>query len=203
MTWRPARCLVVLRDEINAAYPNRDRASDGIIGDQAHASRQSDHNPSRGVVHAIDIDKDGIPADAIVARLVRLGLEGDPRLRGGYVIWRGRIASHSHAWMWRDYTGSNRHDKHFHLSVTYDPACDSTAAWNVVPTSIPTEEPDVNERQNQIIENLEKRTGDIVGALGDIQKTLAAIRDDLKAAPGSPNTAPIVGKWTIDLREAD
>lgn len=138
MPWRPARCLTTLRDEINAYAPNRDRASDGIIGDQAHSSRKSDHNPdANGVVHAIDIDKDGIPAEQIVQHLVGLGRAGDPRLRGGYVIYQGRIWSHAHKWRERPYTGTNAHAKHFHLSVTYDAACDSTGEWGIRAALLP------------------------------------------------------------------
>src|ERR1044072_1775727 len=55
--WRAARSIEVLRNEVNAEFPGRDKASDGIIGNAEHASRQSDHNPNaRGVVRAIDVD---------------------------------------------------------------------------------------------------------------------------------------------------
>ncbi|MGB4989147.1 MAG: hypothetical protein WBO10_07930, partial [Pyrinomonadaceae bacterium] len=64
MSWRIAESLKKLREQINAEWPGRDKASDGGIGDAAHASRSSDHNPwvkdsrGQGVVTAIDIDED-------------------------------------------------------------------------------------------------------------------------------------------------
>ena len=204
MTWRPAKCLPVLRDEINKAYPNRTKAQDGIIGNAEHASRASDHNPdSHGVVHAIDIDARGIPAQDIVNHIHALAVAGDKRMVGGYLIFNRRIASHTHAWVWRDYTGPDPHNLHFHLSCTYEAACDSTAPWGVTGT-IDQGEPDVNDRQNQIIENLEKRTSDIAGALGDIQKSLQQINDRLAqpAAGNTGNTASIAGNYTITVKDA-
>jgi hypothetical protein len=36
---------VRLRDQIDRRWPNRDKRSDGWIGDSDHAARKSDHNP--------------------------------------------------------------------------------------------------------------------------------------------------------------
>ncbi|MQB02542.1 MAG: hypothetical protein GEU78_20460, partial [Actinobacteria bacterium] len=63
MAWRVARSLLTLRDQVDAAAPNRSKRSDGTIGDAAHASRSSDHNPwvkdgATGVVTAIDLTHD-------------------------------------------------------------------------------------------------------------------------------------------------
>lgn len=127
MTWRLARSLSVLRDEINTAYPNRDRTSDGTIGDPAHAGRRSDHNPdANGVVRAMDIDADLGPSGAAAAlaeHLRSLGAAGDARLTDwGYVIFNARIAGGNpergpNRWNWRPYTGPNAHRHHLHLSV--------------------------------------------------------------------------------------
>lgn len=127
MTWRLARSLSVLRDEINTAYPNRDRTSDGTIGDPAHAGRRSDHNPdANGVVRAMDIDADLGPEGAaanLAEHLRALGEGDDPRLnQWGYVIFDARIAGGNpergpQRWNWRPYTGPNAHRHHLHLSV--------------------------------------------------------------------------------------
>lgn len=124
-----------LRDEINRQYPQRDKSSDGWIGDTAHAARKSDHNPnSAGVVRAIDVDKDGLPAGSMVEHLRKMGKSGDRRLRGGYLIFNSRIAGTHTAWDWHAYKGSNPHDKHFHVSFA-DAASDyeASGAWGIVP----------------------------------------------------------------------
>ena len=47
-----------LREQIDDSFPDRDRTSDGWIGDTRHAARKSDHNPDeQGWVRAIDIDR--------------------------------------------------------------------------------------------------------------------------------------------------
>jgi hypothetical protein len=134
--WRVAGCLLTLRSEINVAYPKRDKASDGTIGDADHATRASDHNPwvidrnGIGVVRAFDCDVDGIPAAAIVEKIRKLGAAGDVRLRGGYLIFNGQITKAD--WSgWVKYTGPNKHTLHWHLSVTQGTAYDSTAGWGI------------------------------------------------------------------------
>lgn len=143
MTYRLARSLAVFRDEVNARWPNRDKASDGWIGDAAHASRQSDHNPwvkdsaGVGVVRAYDTDA-GTGANTDIglwlAEHVRaLGQSGHPALgTGSYVISARRIASPTSEWKWRAYTGANPHTTHTHVSVSLDQAgYDSTHGWGI------------------------------------------------------------------------
>ncbi len=145
MTWRLARSLQVLRGELDALAPGRDRSSDGTIGDARHqaAGARSDHNPNAaGVVRALDVDAGpGLypapPLDALAVQLAehvrQLGLAGFPPLmNGGYVIWSGRIASARHGWSWRPYTGVSQHRDHVHVSVSLDAArYDDQSSWNV------------------------------------------------------------------------
>lgn len=137
---RVATCLNVLRDEIKKRWPNRDTRSDGALGDQAHAVRKSDHNPNEdGVVRARDFDEDGMDAPWVVEHLRLLGALGDRRLYPtGYIIYERRITgagSTQARWnTWRRYTGTNPHDKHFHVSCTQTKGkagYDSDAAWGI------------------------------------------------------------------------
>jgi len=117
MTWRTAKSLDILLRQINALSPNRDKSSDGSIGDESHASRSSDHNPwvhdaeGNGVVTARDFTNDpkhGVVSDKIAHMLID---SRDDRIK--YVISNGKIASGSGqaqpAWVWRKYTGTNPH----------------------------------------------------------------------------------------------
>lgn len=140
MTYRLAESLDVLRAEINAAAQNRSKVSDGWIGDTAHASRTSDHNPwvidvnGIGVVRAFDFTHDpahGCDADVLAEHFRTLGKAGDRRLdNGGYVIRNARIASPRDSWAWRPYSGANPHTKHVHISVsTIQRDYDNRAKW--------------------------------------------------------------------------
>ncbi|GEP38904.1 hypothetical protein NPS01_25670 [Nocardioides psychrotolerans] len=138
MSWRTAYSLDELLDAINAAAPDRSKAADGSIGDTAHSSRTSDHNPNpAGVVRARDFTHDpagGFDAHAFAEDIRQLGIAGHPALGpGAYVISRGRIASATYGWDWRDYDGSNPHDHHTHVSVaTAAAGYDSNALWGVM-----------------------------------------------------------------------
>jgi hypothetical protein len=126
--------LAVLRREFDMVNPRRDRSSDGWIGDAAHLARISDHNPdARGIVHAIDVDVDGVPMPRIVAFIVarcRTGVE--QRLQ--YVIFRRVIWSRSWGWTARRYTGPDPHTGHAHFSSRYDGLAASGKQWGVSAT---------------------------------------------------------------------
>lgn len=138
MAWRLAKGLEKLRSQVNAKWPNRSKDSDGSIGDEAHASRSSDHNPwvkdgSMGVVTAIDITHDpkgGFDSYAFADMLLK---NRDPRIK--YVISNRRIGAGSEdpsPWTWRHYSGTNAHDHHCHISIKSDKAhYDNTDDWNI------------------------------------------------------------------------
>jgi hypothetical protein len=109
-----------LRSEINTKYPNRDKRSDGWIGDTSHNARKSDHNPDKnGWVRAIDIDSDLVKGSSkeswlLAEQIKTIALKGDKRI--SYVIHQHRIASPRQNWAWRVYKGANPHVSHIHIS---------------------------------------------------------------------------------------
>jgi hypothetical protein len=112
--------------QATALWPNRNRASDGTLGDPAHAARASDHNPdSRGIVHAADLTHD--PANGCDNNANAEQVKNDPRVK--YVIWNRRIWNPSISRTWRPYTGSNPHDHHMHVSVLSGPLENDTRPW--------------------------------------------------------------------------
>ena len=121
-----------LREQFDDTFPDRDRSSDGWIGDTRHAARPSDHNPdsTTGIVRAIDVDRDvtGKPKPDLmpdIADQIRLAAKaGDKRI--SYVIFDGRIASAKKSWAWRPYDGANKHNHHCHISFTQAGDSDST-----------------------------------------------------------------------------
>ena len=138
--WRLAKSLEALRAQVNAAFPERNKASDGTIGDPAHQSRASDHNPwvvdgASGVVTAMDITHD--PSSGCDAGKIVEALRASRDKRIKYVIWNRRIASSAAIggvtpWTWRSYTGANPHNHHCHLSVKPDKShFDDTTAWKI------------------------------------------------------------------------
>jgi hypothetical protein len=139
-TWRSAGSLEVLLAEANAVNPGRDRASDGGIGDAAHAKlgRGSDHNAwvvvaGLGVYRARDFDVDGLDVAGAFERMRAAAVAGAlPQLvAGGYLIHNRRITAPDFSG-WRFYTGPNPHTLHGHVSVSTDPArFDDRRPWGV------------------------------------------------------------------------
>ena len=134
--WRLAASLKALRSTLDALAPSRSKLSDGSIGNAAHASRASDHNPwvvhgSQGVVTAIDVTHDPKGGCDVGKLAESLRIGRDPRIK--YVIFDRRIFSATiQPWQWRPYAGKNPHSHHVHVSVA--PSAeqyDDVAVWQV------------------------------------------------------------------------
>lgn len=115
----PAPAAVQALKDANAHWPNRKKASDGIMGDVRHQKRKSDHNQG----NAVDITHDpksGADCNLIAAHAVKDG-------RVTYVIWNKRINSRDGRG-WRPYRGANPHTKHCHISIRAS-ARNNTRSW--------------------------------------------------------------------------
>ncbi|NHZ98325.1 hypothetical protein [Massilia sp. CCM 8734] len=126
--WHVAPCLVRLRAEINLRWPDRDKRSDGTIGDQSHCERPSDHNPNeRSSVNAFDVDKDGIaPMEVVRAALLHPSTN--------YVIFNKTIWSRAYGFRARQYTGANPHTAHLHVSILPSAAAEQDdRGWRIWP----------------------------------------------------------------------
>jgi hypothetical protein len=122
---KPKLCAagVKLRDQINNAYPDRDKSSDGWVADARHlAAGTSDHIPdSAGWVRALDLDRDlsGKSKPDLMpyfANQLRTLAKSDRRI--SYIIFAGKIASRKSLWRFIKYRGINPHEKHLHISFT-------------------------------------------------------------------------------------
>lgn len=137
--YRVAASLDKLLAQLNGMAPWRSKASDGAIGDAAHATRVSDHNPwfvlnGQHLVTARDFTHDptnGLDCNWLAETLVA---HKDSRIK--YIIWNSRIISATNGvarWKWVPYTGPNQHTKHLHLSVVDNASCDDSRAWSLTP----------------------------------------------------------------------
>ena len=132
-----SKSAIQLREQIDDCFPDRDRTSDGWIGDAKHAARPSDHNPdAEGWVRAIDIDRDlsGKAKPDLMPDLVdqiRLLCKSGVEKRISYIIFDGFIYSAKFRFIKRKYTGANKHTKHAHFS--FKKTADNDGAFFQIP----------------------------------------------------------------------
>jgi hypothetical protein len=134
---RLSKAAIQLREQFDDSYADRDRSSDGWIGDTRHAARPSDHNPDvEGWVRAIDIDRDlsgkakpDLMPDLVdqVRQLCKSGSEK----RISYIIFDGFIYSAKFRFIKRKYTGANKHTAHAHFS--FKKTADNDGAFFQIP----------------------------------------------------------------------
>lgn len=103
--------IAVLR-QATAHCPKRKKASDGLLPSKAHIAQSpnSDHNTG----HAVDLTHDVL--GGIDCKKIFQYLKADKRVK--YLIFQGKIWSKDRADEGdREYTGSNKHNKHLHISI--------------------------------------------------------------------------------------
>lgn len=114
--------IAVLR-QATAIAPSRMKASDGLLPSNAHLKQSptSDHNTG----FAVDLTHD--PKHKIDCDDIFQKLKEDKRVK--YLIFKGKIWSKERASEGdREYTGSNKHNKHLHISIEEDMGKD-TSPW--------------------------------------------------------------------------
>jgi len=121
--------IAVLR-QATALKPKRKKASDGLLPSAAHINQNPDSDHNTGF--AADITHDpifGIDCDVAFA-----DMQNDKRVK--YLIFKGRIWSAEKGN--REYTGSNKHNKHLHISIKDDCGNDTSNwyPWLGKPTTV-------------------------------------------------------------------
>jgi len=159
MGWIVVPCLLEGRDQMNHRFPNRDHGADGTIGDTAHQSHASSHNPditgdpeyrdhdSLDEVRAIDFDKDlrdvhGVTMEQVVQRWITKARAGQmPFVR--YFIYNKRIWHRRDNFTTRAYTGSDQHESHVHVTTDFNQEADTVrnTNWHLNDLGVPGETP--------------------------------------------------------------
>jgi hypothetical protein len=114
--------IAVLR-QATAIKPSRKKASDGLLPSAAHINQNpnSDHNTG----YAVDLTHDKLGGIDCVNLFQEL--KADKRVK--YLIFQGKIWSSDRASEGdREYTGSNKHNKHLHISIK-EGCGDDTSPW--------------------------------------------------------------------------
>lgn len=151
-SWKLTDGLQNLRAQVNAAFPDRDKTSDGTIGDAAHQAETSDHNADdtpgsrpgwedadhQPDVRAWDMDSDlrAAPATAqqVVDHIRHLpGVSAVLR----YMIYNRKIYKASNSWYPETYTGASAHTEHIHFSGQRTEAADDNTTFNYRLEEIP------------------------------------------------------------------
>lgn len=145
-SWILTKGLQNLRSQVNSRWPNRDKASDGTIGDSAHMAETSSHNAddtagsrpewdgdpdSTPEVRAWDMDSDlresGSSAQMVVDHLRHLP-NLDDVIR--YMIYNRKIYRASNGWVAETYTGPSAHTEHIHFTGAYTQASDNNTSFD-------------------------------------------------------------------------
>lgn len=137
MAWVKVKWMDPLFKAFNTVWPDRTKEQDGTIGNLAHASGTSGHNPddtpgvkaeredadTKQEVRAEDVDARGVDMEAAVQAILHGPAAERDRLI--YIIYNARIWRKANGWKQERYTGADKHKTHAHFSG--DPASDEDA----------------------------------------------------------------------------
>lgn len=143
-SWESTPGSLNLLGQFNQAFPARDKASDGRIGDLAHQRESaSSHNPdltgapewrdgdTRNEVRALDVDSDlrfpGVTMQDVIDHLRKLpGIASVIR----YMIYNRKIYRAANGWAAEPYTGPSAHTEHAHFTMAFTQAADANTTFN-------------------------------------------------------------------------
>jgi hypothetical protein len=146
MAWTLTAGLQNFRSQVNARWPDRDKASDGSIGDTAHQAETSGHNPddtpgsraawdgdsdSTSEVRAWDMDSDlhdpTCNAQDVVDHIRRL-----PNVAGviRYMIYDRKMYHSRDGFAPTAYAGKSAHTEHIHFEGAWTQAADNNTTFD-------------------------------------------------------------------------
>lgn len=136
--------------EASKRWPKRNKSSDGIMSSDAHKKQNPTSDHDRG--NAFDLTDDPVNGTDVHKYSEWLAVKRDPRVK--YIISNRRIWSAARGSEgWRQYSGSNPHAKHAHVSI-YSTARASKLPWfnGYEPAKTPTAalKPDEDEMKSFI-----------------------------------------------------
>lgn len=141
MAWVNSKNAEALKDSVQAKYPGTQTIY--TVGDLDHQSGSSDHNPdddsryrtdqtdsdSKQEVRAVDIMVSSTFSPAQAAVLVKMILDNN-KARTYYVIYNKKIYRSRNGWKTENYTGSDPHTNHVHVS-TLAAQDENSTPWNL------------------------------------------------------------------------
>lgn len=148
MSWIVVPALEDLKDQLNDAFPDRDKSSDGAIGDYEHQQGDSSHNPDDTDHHNAEYDDDSDNIEEVRARDFDINLNHPDvnaqdvvnHLVAGakcgdfwwlrYIIYNKKMYHKNDGWNAKNYTGSNTHEHHFHVNNDFNQNADNASGVN-------------------------------------------------------------------------
>ena len=214
MPWIVVPPLQRLLDELNACFPNRSTASDGSIGNTAHAAGPSSHNPDetgrpeyadhdgRDEIRARDVDKNlnhpTVTAEDVVQHLLA-GARAGRFWWLRYLIYNRRIWSKSGGWKQQAYSGVNPHDHHFHVNTDYTQAADTATGADYRLRDL-TQETDMDQKDPLTGKTLltGRTIGNVLADLSNLRDWL--ISANTKGIPTPPAPESVLGQLLTAAR---